>query len=69
MITDILPHPAKPETDAGMATAEQGIVLLDGPKGVAVSLSPEATEQSGLNLIIAAAAAQQQRGEVIGKKQ
>ncbi|MBE1529471.1 hypothetical protein GGC65_003927 [Sphingopyxis sp. OAS728] len=60
-MTNSPPHIAEPESEAGVATAEQGIVMLDGPNGVAVSLTPEAAERTGQSLIAAAAAAEQQR--------
>ena len=34
--------------------AEQGVVLVDGPEGVALSFSPTAAEESGKRLIAAA---------------
>ena len=44
----------------GIATAESGVVILDGPDGVAVTMTPEAAAQTGRNLIQAAEAAEQQ---------
>jgi hypothetical protein len=44
----------------GIATAESGVVILDGPGGVAVTMTPEAAAQTGRNLIQAAKDAQQQ---------
>lgn len=54
-----------PEVDGGIATAEQGLVLLDGPNGVAVAMTPEAAEATGRSLLAAAVAAadQRKRGE------
>jgi hypothetical protein len=46
--------------DAGKATAEDGVVFLDGPDGVAVSLTPDAAEETGRELIDAAAQARTQ---------
>lgn len=51
---------AEPEREPGVATAEEGVVMLDGPDGVAVSLTPEAAEQTGRSLIDAAAEAERQ---------
>jgi hypothetical protein len=51
-----------PETIAGVATAEQGFVMLDGPDGVAIAMTPEAAEATGRSLIAAAAEAERQRG-------
>ncbi len=45
---------------AGKATAEKGRVLLDGPGGVAITLTPDAAEEAGLALIRAAAQARVQ---------
>ncbi len=47
---------------AGEANAEEGHVVLDGPDGVAITLTPEAAEGTARNLIAAARAARQQRG-------
>ena len=44
----------------GIATAESGVVILDGPDGVAVTMTPAAAAQTGRNLIQAAEAAEQQ---------
>lgn len=54
-----------PEEEGGVATAELGLVLLDGPNGVAVAMTPEAAEATGHSLLAAAetAAGQRQRGE------
>lgn len=46
--------------DAGQATAEQGIVMLDGPDGVAVAMTPEAARQTGEELLAAALKAEAQ---------
>ncbi|MFZ2995844.1 hypothetical protein [Sphingobium sp.] len=39
---------------AGNAVADHGVVLLDGPNGVAVSMTADAAEQTGQALIRAA---------------
>lgn len=52
----------EPEREAGVASAEQGLVLLDGPDGVAVSMTPEAAEQTARSLLAAAEEAATQRG-------
>jgi hypothetical protein len=44
----------------GEAVAEAGQVLLDGPDGVAIALSPDAAEETGRRLIAAAAEARRQ---------
>lgn len=46
--------------ESGKSVAEEGLVLLDGPDGVAVSLTPEAAEETGQELIRAANEARQQ---------
>ena len=47
-------------SEPGIATAESGAVILDGPDGVAITMTPEAAAQTGRNLIEAAEAAMQQ---------
>jgi hypothetical protein len=42
--------------------AEAGEVLVEGPDGVAVSLTPDAAEETGRRLIIAASQARAQPG-------
>lgn len=49
---------------AGVATAECGEVMLDGPNGVAVSMTPNAAEQTARSLLAAAEAAKQQDPEI-----
>ena len=44
----------------GVATAEQGQVLLDGPDGVAIALTPDAAEATGRSLVSAASDARDQ---------
>lgn len=46
--------------DAGVATAEQGIVMLDGPNGVAAAMTPYAAQATGESLIAAARMAEAQ---------
>jgi hypothetical protein len=57
------PSPHQPEDRAGIASAEGGFVMLDGPNGVAVAMTPEAAAQTGRRLIAAAEEAVGQRGE------
>ena len=47
--------------DPSDVLAEQGDVLVEGPNGVAVTLTPEAAEETGRRMIRAAAEARQQR--------
>ncbi|WCP15781.1 hypothetical protein sphantq_04266 [Sphingobium sp. AntQ-1] len=48
------------QTTPGVASAEDGLVILDGPDGVAVTMTPEAAVGTGESLIAAAAIAQTQ---------
>ncbi len=50
----------EPEREPGVATAEQGVVLLDGPDGVAIAMTPFAAEETGRRLLAAAAEAASQ---------
>ncbi|MBP7567556.1 MAG: hypothetical protein KA795_16280 [Burkholderiaceae bacterium] len=50
----------RPCRDAGTATVEDGIVLLDGPDGVAVAMTADAAEQTAHSLLAAAAQARGQ---------
>ena len=43
-----------PQDEPGVASAEAGVVMLDGPSGVAVSMSADAAEETGKRLIAAA---------------
>jgi hypothetical protein len=49
-----------PHAEPGVATAEDGVVLLDGPDGLALTLTPDAAERTGQSLIDAAVAARSQ---------
>jgi len=51
---------AKLHSDAGKAVAERGQVLLDGPDGIAIALTPDAAKVMGHKLIRAAAEARSQ---------
>jgi hypothetical protein len=46
------PYPV--ETSPGVVSVEKGEVLLDGPDGVAVAMTPEAAAETGRRLIAAA---------------
>lgn len=50
----------QPQTHPGVASAEDGLVVLDGPDGVAVTMTAEAADQTGRSLIAAAKTAEQQ---------
>lgn len=46
--------------ESGKAYAEEGQVMLDGPDGVAISMTPDAAEETANELIRAASEARQQ---------
>ncbi len=48
------PNVPQPETEPGVASAEDGVVILDGPDGVAVTMTPDAAQRTGHSLISAA---------------
>lgn len=50
----------KVHDDTGTASAEGGIVFLDGPDGTALALTPEAAERTGQGLVRAAEEAKRQ---------
>lgn len=57
-------EPGRPPHDvAGIAVAEAGLVLLDGPDGVAIAMTPDAAEATGKSLIQAAALARTQSNQ------
>jgi hypothetical protein len=45
---------SKTENQAGEAQAENGVVIIDGPDAVALSMTPEAAAQMGQRMIDAA---------------
>ena len=49
-----------PADQPGVATAEEGIVLLDGPNGAAIAMTPDAATLTGSSLIAAAEEARRQ---------
>jgi hypothetical protein len=49
-----------PYKKGGHAVAEEGIVLLDGPDGIAISMTADAAEETGSSLLEAARAAREQ---------
>lgn len=51
----------QPETEPGVAVAEAGIVMLDGPDGVAVAMTGDAAIETGRRLIAAGEEAGRQR--------
>jgi hypothetical protein len=63
LITTEIDVAEQPYSDVGKAVAEEGQVLLDGPDGIAIALTPEAAEMTGRELIRAAAEARLQLRE------
>lgn len=57
------PTPIEPEPDGIAATAEKGVVTVDGPLGIALSLTPEGAQSSAQRLTNAAEAASAQRAQ------
>ena len=53
--------------DPSEVVAEQGEVIVEGPNGVAVTLTPEAAEETGRRMVRAAAEARRQRGSGGGR--
>ncbi|WP_429589619.1 hypothetical protein [Sphingomonas zeicaulis] len=58
-MTDRIATP-QPEREPGVATAENGVVILDGPDGVAVTMTSHAAALTGHSLISAAEEAARQ---------
>lgn len=50
----------QPFSDAGVATVEDGHVVLDGPDGIAITLTAEAAVATGRSLVDAGEAALRQ---------
>lgn len=57
----IPPFQPQPQTEPGVASAEDGLVLLDGPDGVAVTMTAQAAFGTGHSLLAAARIAEKQR--------
>jgi hypothetical protein len=53
-------RPTEPYADPGIASAEDGLVFLDGPGGIAIALTPEAAANTGRSLIEASQEARKQ---------
>lgn len=51
----------QPETEPGIASAEAGFVILDGPDGIAKTMTADAAARTGRSLIDAAAIADGQK--------
>ncbi|MFC3443999.1 hypothetical protein SAMN05518849_12245 [Sphingobium sp. AP50] len=50
----------EPFADAGVAAVEDGHVVLDGPDGIAITLTPQAAVATGRSLVEAGEAALEQ---------
>lgn len=53
-------EPLIPYREPSQVSAENGAIIVDGPDGVAVTLSPDAAEETARRLIAAAAEAREQ---------
>lgn len=53
-MTDDRAHALPPEDQPGTTSVEEGIVILDGPDGVAVAMTPAAARETGRRLLAAA---------------
>ena len=51
---------SQPHADAGIASAESGFVILDGPGEVALTFTPQAAARTAQSLSVAAAEAERQ---------
>jgi hypothetical protein len=54
-------HPPQPHRSAGIASVEEGLVVLDGPDGIAITLTAEAAIATGESLVAAGRKLQQQQ--------
>lgn len=50
-----------PQVEPGQVSAEAGVVILDGPDGIALTMLPDAAEETGRRLIAAAGEARTER--------
>lgn len=58
-------NPTEVFSSPGAANAEKGFVVLDGPDGIAITLTPEAAIGTGESLIKAGKAARGQANSVV----
>ena len=63
MTDDVPRDDAHVHDDAGHVTTESGQVMLDGPDGVAVAMTPRAAAETGRRLIAGAEAAERDQAE------
>ncbi len=57
------PDASQPQSKPGIASAEDGFVILDGPNGFAVTMTPDAAAQTGRSLLSAAQIAERQAAD------
>ena len=57
------PDLPQPLSEPGIANAEDGLVVLDGPGGLAITMTAGAADGTGRSLIAAAEAAERQTAE------
>jgi len=57
------PRTTQPFDSPGVASVEEGHVVLDGPDGIAITLTIEAARQTGESLVAAADAAARQASD------
>jgi hypothetical protein len=53
----------QPHAEPGIASAEDGLMVLDGPNGIAITMTANAAHKTGSNLISAADRAEKQIAE------
>ena len=58
----------EPFADAGVATVEDGYVVLDGPDGIAITLTAEAAVATGRSLLEAGESALKQGRDQSGEE-
>ncbi|MEJ5976694.1 hypothetical protein WG901_08615 [Novosphingobium sp. PS1R-30] len=60
-----MPDPAvpQPHSEPGYAVAEEGLVILEGPGALAVTMTADAASRTGQSLLDAAVAARSQRSD------
>lgn len=63
------PNILQPLTEPGIASAEEGVVILDGPDGVAVTMTADAAQKTGSSLISAAELAIRQMAGNSGERE
>lgn len=55
----MIQKPTEPLSSPGVAAAEKGVVVLDGPEGFAITMTADAAARTGESLIAAAKKARQ----------